>query len=148
MTMILLGWMLLSMMNHRRLPMSVLNASIVLDQRQERKCSLCLPLLVFLLQFAIMATFWLSVIWYTVGNCWVLFFFHFWISWHFTSLNRMKYPLAIVNWLFNQYGTDIRLGYDIFCAFIKTLLQSSLGAKTVAFHLQGVVPKFHGHAHN
>ena len=27
------------------------------------------------------------------------------------------------------------------------LLRSSLGAKTVVFYLQGVVPKFHGHAH-
>lgn len=60
----------------------------------------------------------------------------------------MKYPLAIVNRLFDQYGADIGLGYDIFRAFIKTLLRSSLGAKTVAFRLQGVVPKFHGHAHN
>ena len=60
----------------------------------------------------------------------------------------MKYPLAIVNRLFNQYGADIGLGYDIFCAFIKTLLRSSLGAKTVALRLQGVVPAFHGHAHN
>src|ERR1700678_2525380 len=60
----------------------------------------------------------------------------------------MKYPLAIVNRLFNLYGTDIGLGYDIFCAFIKTLLRSSLGAKTIALRLHGVVPAFHGHAHN
>lgn len=60
----------------------------------------------------------------------------------------MKYPLAIVNRLFDQYGADIGLGYDIFCAFIKTLLSSSLGAKAVAMRLQGVVPAFHGHAHN
>lgn len=60
----------------------------------------------------------------------------------------MKYPLAVVNRLYDLYGADIGLGYDIFCAFIKTLLRSSLGAKTIAMRLQGVVPAFHGHAHN
>ncbi|KAF8874791.1 hypothetical protein BD779DRAFT_1421837, partial [Infundibulicybe gibba] len=60
----------------------------------------------------------------------------------------MKYPLAIVNRLFNVYGANIGLGYDIMCAFIKTLSRSSLGEKTVTFRLQGVVPSFHGHAHN
>jgi hypothetical protein len=60
----------------------------------------------------------------------------------------MKYLLAIVNRLFDQFGSDIGLGYDIMCAFIKTLQRSSLGHKMVAFHLQGVVPAFYGHAHN
>ena len=60
----------------------------------------------------------------------------------------MKYPLAIANRLFDLYGADIGLGYDIFCAFIKTLLRSSLGVKAVALRLQGVVPAFHSHAHN
>ncbi|KAJ6474081.1 hypothetical protein DFH09DRAFT_1253687 [Mycena vulgaris] len=43
----------------------------------------------------------------------------------------MKYPLAIVAKLFKLYGADAGIGYDIMCAFIKTLLCSSLGAKTV-----------------
>ena len=60
----------------------------------------------------------------------------------------MKYPLAIVNQLIDQFGSDIGLGYDIWCAFVKTLQRSCLGPKTVAFRLQGVVPAFHGHAHN
>jgi Kyakuja-Dileera-Zisupton transposase len=60
----------------------------------------------------------------------------------------MKYPIAVVNRLLDQYGEDIGLGYDIMCAFIKTLLRSSLGAKTVGLRLQGIVPAFHGHAHN
>jgi hypothetical protein len=60
----------------------------------------------------------------------------------------MKYPLSIVNRLLDVYGKDIGLGYDIWCAFIKTLQRSSLGAKTVALNLSGVVPAFHGHAHN
>ena len=63
-------------------------------------------------------------------------------------LIRMKYPLAIVNRLMDTYGTDICLGYDIMCAFTKTLSRSVLGKKKVAFRLQGVVPSFHGHAHN
>ncbi|KAL0057720.1 hypothetical protein AAF712_015635 [Marasmius tenuissimus] len=61
----------------------------------------------------------------------------------------MKYPLAIVKALLDQYGEDLGLGYDIMCAFYKTLLQSpQLGNKVVACRLQGVVPAFHGHAHN
>jgi hypothetical protein len=60
----------------------------------------------------------------------------------------MKYPLAIVERLIDMYGPDICLGYDIMCAFIKTLSRSILGPKKVAFRLHGVVPSFHGHAHN
>ncbi|CAK5271113.1 unnamed protein product, partial [Mycena citricolor] len=60
----------------------------------------------------------------------------------------MKYPLALVNHLIDTYGADIGLGYDIMCAFFKTLLRSSLGAKVVAMKLRGIVPAFHGHAHN
>ncbi|KAJ6632028.1 hypothetical protein B0H10DRAFT_2159559 [Mycena sp. CBHHK59/15] len=60
----------------------------------------------------------------------------------------MKYPLAISNHLMDTYGEGYVLGYDIMCAFFKTLLHSSLGAKTVALRLRGVVPAFHSHAHN
>ncbi|KAJ6568722.1 hypothetical protein B0H19DRAFT_1065531 [Mycena capillaripes] len=60
----------------------------------------------------------------------------------------MKYPLAITNYLLETYGSDAGHGYDIMCAFYKTLLRSSLGAKTVALRLRGIVPAFHGHAHN
>ncbi|KAJ7834538.1 hypothetical protein B0H14DRAFT_3110028 [Mycena olivaceomarginata] len=60
----------------------------------------------------------------------------------------MKYPLAIVNYLLDTYGADLGLGYDIMCAFWKTLSRSSLGAKVTGMRLRGVVPTFHGHAHN
>ncbi|KAJ7862680.1 hypothetical protein B0H14DRAFT_3863115 [Mycena olivaceomarginata] len=60
----------------------------------------------------------------------------------------MKYPLAIVRRLLDEFGSDIGLGYDIICTFFKTLLRSSLGARVVALRLQGVVLTFHGHAHN
>ena len=60
----------------------------------------------------------------------------------------MKYPLAVVKWLYDNFGFDICLTYDIMCAFWTTLLNSSLGAETVTFHLKGVVPAFHSHAHN
>jgi len=60
----------------------------------------------------------------------------------------MKYPLAIVKQLYDEFGYDICLAYDIMCAFWNTLSKSSLGAETIAFRLKGVVPAFHGHAHN
>ncbi|KAJ7267850.1 hypothetical protein C8J57DRAFT_1435830 [Mycena rebaudengoi] len=60
----------------------------------------------------------------------------------------MKYPLALVKRLLDTYGADICLGYDIMCAFFKTLYRSSLRSDVVALRLQGVVPAFHGHAHN
>ncbi|KAF7326889.1 hypothetical protein MVEN_02582800 [Mycena venus] len=60
----------------------------------------------------------------------------------------MKYPLSMVKWLLDQYGADIGLGYDIMCAFFKTLMRSSLGARVTAMRMRGVVPAFHGHAHN
>lgn len=60
----------------------------------------------------------------------------------------MKYPLAIVNHLFEHLGPDLGLGYDIMCAFHKTLERSSLGPNVAAQRLRGVVPAFHGHAHN
>ncbi|KAJ7500264.1 hypothetical protein B0H11DRAFT_1714916, partial [Mycena galericulata] len=60
----------------------------------------------------------------------------------------MKYPLAMIKRLLDRYGQDIGLGYDIMCAFFKTLLRSSLGSRVVAMNLRGVVPAFHGHAHN
>ncbi|KAJ7690880.1 hypothetical protein B0H17DRAFT_935567 [Mycena rosella] len=60
----------------------------------------------------------------------------------------MKYPLAIMAYLYDTYEGEMGIGYDIMCAFIKTLLRSSLGRKTVGIRLRGVVPAFHGHAHN
>ncbi|KAJ7281719.1 hypothetical protein C8J57DRAFT_1056560 [Mycena rebaudengoi] len=60
----------------------------------------------------------------------------------------IKYPLAVSDHLLETYGEDQALGYDIMCAFFKTLKRSSIGAKTAALRLRGVVPAFHGHAHN
>ncbi|KAL0058192.1 hypothetical protein AAF712_015142 [Marasmius tenuissimus] len=61
----------------------------------------------------------------------------------------MKYPLVVVQALLEQYRKDIGLGYDIMCAFLKTLLRSpQLREKVIACRLRGVVPSFHGHAHN
>ncbi|KAJ8455915.1 hypothetical protein ONZ51_g12302 [Trametes cubensis] len=60
----------------------------------------------------------------------------------------MKYPLAIVNKLVDTYGGDIKIGYDIACAFSKVLRKSSIGAKVTALGVTGVVPAFHGHSHN
>ncbi|KAJ6449004.1 hypothetical protein C8R45DRAFT_1057327 [Mycena sanguinolenta] len=60
----------------------------------------------------------------------------------------MKYLLAIVAKLFERYGCDPGLSNNIMCAFFKTLLRSSLGRKTVGLCMHGIVPAFHGHAHN
>jgi hypothetical protein len=60
----------------------------------------------------------------------------------------MKYPLAMVKWLLDQYSADIGLGYNIMYAFFKTLKRSSMGARVTAMRFQGVIPAFHGHAHN
>ncbi|KAG7094740.1 hypothetical protein E1B28_005557 [Marasmius oreades] len=65
------------------------------------------------------------------------------------SRELMKYPLAIVDKLLKNYGDDLGLGYDIMCAFYKTMKQSDkLGKKITDKRLIGVVPAFHGHAHN
>jgi hypothetical protein len=61
---------------------------------------------------------------------------------------RMKYPLACLNKLFDLYGPDLGLGYDIMCDFMKTVAASSLGPRASALRLRGVVPSFHGHSHN
>ncbi|KAJ7785306.1 hypothetical protein DFH07DRAFT_948386 [Mycena maculata] len=51
----------------------------------------------------------------------------------------MKYPLAMIKRILDRYGKDIGLGYNIMCAFFKTLLRSSLGSRVVAMNLRGVV---------
>ncbi|EEB94082.1 hypothetical protein MPER_07170, partial [Moniliophthora perniciosa FA553] len=61
----------------------------------------------------------------------------------------MKYPLAIVNALIDNYGPKLGIGYDIMCAFYKTLCRSpKLRQKVIKSGLVGIVPAFHGHAHN
>lgn len=60
----------------------------------------------------------------------------------------MKYPLAVTDHLINTFGSDIALGYDIMCAFNVTLDRSSIGVKARDAGLVGVVPSFHGYAHN
>jgi hypothetical protein len=60
----------------------------------------------------------------------------------------MKYPLAITDRLIDTYGSHIALGYDIMCAFNVTLACSSIGDKARDAGLFGVVPSFHGYAHN
>ena len=60
----------------------------------------------------------------------------------------MKYPIALTNALLQRYGADIALGYDIMCAFMKTLQGSTLNNHVAGLNLHGIVPAFHGHAHN
>ncbi|KAL6307888.1 hypothetical protein BKA93DRAFT_726427 [Sparassis latifolia] len=60
----------------------------------------------------------------------------------------MKYPLAIIDKLIKVYGFNIKVGYDIVCAFAKMLARSSLGPSAAKAGVSGVVPTFHGHGHN
>lgn len=60
----------------------------------------------------------------------------------------MKYPLAHADKLLTRYGSDIALAYDIACAFTKTLATSSVGPRADRLKMRGIVPAFHGHAHN
>ncbi|KAK7049557.1 hypothetical protein VNI00_005588 [Paramarasmius palmivorus] len=61
----------------------------------------------------------------------------------------MKYPLATVNALIDGYGDNLGIGYDIWCAFTKTIKRSPLlGRKFMESKMTGVVPAFHGYAHN
>ena len=64
------------------------------------------------------------------------------------AIFRIKYPIAIVDRLLELYRSNIGLAYDIMCEFMKTVPRSSLGAKIVGLHLHGMIPTFHGHAHN
>lgn len=59
----------------------------------------------------------------------------------------MKYPLALVSELLEVYE-KIALGYDIMCVFRGTLDRSIIGPLAKEKGVQGVVPSFHGHAHN
>ncbi|KAG1833208.1 hypothetical protein F4604DRAFT_1694518 [Suillus subluteus] len=60
----------------------------------------------------------------------------------------MKYPIALVKKLMDVFRSNILYGYDIKCAFEKILLRSTLGDSAKRLNVQGVVPAFHGHAHN
>ncbi|KAG7100125.1 hypothetical protein E1B28_001905 [Marasmius oreades] len=61
----------------------------------------------------------------------------------------MKYPLAIVKQLLDDFGRELAIGYDIMCAFYTTMLRSQkLGTKVASYVVCGVVPAFHSHAHN
>lgn len=64
------------------------------------------------------------------------------------SRELIKYLFALVNKLINTYGPDLGLAYDIACGFEKSIRKSSLGAKVAQYRLRGIVPAFHGHAHN
>jgi Kyakuja-Dileera-Zisupton transposase len=46
------------------------------------------------------------------------------------------------------FGSRFALGYDIACAFFKTLMNSSLGPKACKLRIRMLVGSFHGHAHN
>jgi hypothetical protein len=60
----------------------------------------------------------------------------------------MEYPIASLKKLMDMFSKNILYGYNIKCALEKILLCSSLADQIQQLNLQGVVPAFHGHAHN
>jgi hypothetical protein len=60
----------------------------------------------------------------------------------------MKYPLATISKLVDIFAERFLYGYDIKCAFHSILQRSSLGPVVRNLGIEGVVPGFHGHAHN
>ncbi|KAG2068778.1 hypothetical protein BDR04DRAFT_1129090 [Suillus decipiens] len=60
----------------------------------------------------------------------------------------MKYLIASMKKLMDVFGRNILYGYDIKCTFEKIIQWSSLADNAKCLSLQGVVPAFHGHAHN
>jgi hypothetical protein len=48
-----------------------------------------------------------------------------------TSSHRMKYPLTIIAQMLRELGGKLGIGYDIMCAFWKTLLCSWLGNQVI-----------------
>jgi hypothetical protein len=61
---------------------------------------------------------------------------------------RAKYGLAIVEYLLENLGKDLGLGYDVGCKFGTTVAQSELGALAAELNFRSLVGLFHGHAHN
>ncbi|KAJ3740656.1 hypothetical protein DFH05DRAFT_1537544 [Lentinula detonsa] len=59
-----------------------------------------------------------------------------------------KYPLAILNRLFEVIGEGIGMGYDIGCAFGTTVANSPLSEKAKHLRFTSLVGAFHGHAHS
>ncbi|KAG1887333.1 hypothetical protein F4604DRAFT_1877759 [Suillus subluteus] len=60
----------------------------------------------------------------------------------------MKYLLATINKLMDIFAERFLYGYNIKCAFHSILQRSSLGPAVQDLGIEGVVPGFHGHAHN
>ncbi|KAG1832628.1 hypothetical protein DFJ58DRAFT_870250 [Suillus subalutaceus] len=71
------------------------------------------------------------------------------VCWHGFLLTICDmYPIASIRKLMDVFGDNILYGYDIKCAFEKIVMRSSLADDAKRLNLQGVVPAFHGHAHN
>ncbi|KAK7017068.1 hypothetical protein VNI00_018708 [Paramarasmius palmivorus] len=67
----------------------------------------------------------------------------------FVAFISMKYPLAVIHALITKLGEKLGVGYDIMCAFFTTMKRSDKLRDLIKDkHLIGVVPAFHGHAHN
>jgi Kyakuja-Dileera-Zisupton transposase len=63
-------------------------------------------------------------------------------------LSSAKYPLAIVDKVLENLGSNVFIAYDIGCTFQSTVLNSSLGDRAREQRLHFGVPLWHGWAHN
>ncbi|OBZ70726.1 hypothetical protein A0H81_09508 [Grifola frondosa] len=57
-------------------------------------------------------------------------------------------PTMIFDKLISMFQDKIGLGYDIACAFLKTLINSSLATLVKMVSITSIMPAFHGHSHN
>ncbi|KAJ7321900.1 hypothetical protein DFH08DRAFT_1030550 [Mycena albidolilacea] len=65
-----------------------------------------------------------------------------------TTVDRAKYPLAIMEELLDTFGMKLGIGYDVGCHFGTTVSNSELGDRACEKGLKCLVGSFHGHAHN
>ena len=61
---------------------------------------------------------------------------------------RSKYPLAVAEYLIENLGADLSIGYDIGCGFKDTINNSKLSSLAKVMNFQSLIGIFHGHAHN
>jgi hypothetical protein len=126
--------------------MLVLNGGRLRLPMLANRCLRCLRLPGSLCACVDMDICYLYVIWCVQASCECCLLSQILVK--LAHVYRMKYRLCVTDHVLDRYGDDPALGYDIMCAFMKTLCKSSFAKKVKDKRLIGVVPAFHGHAHN
>ncbi|KAJ7812234.1 hypothetical protein B0H14DRAFT_3090510 [Mycena olivaceomarginata] len=65
-----------------------------------------------------------------------------------TTVDRAKYPLAIMEELLDTFRMKLGVGYDVGCHFGTTVANSELGDRAREKGLKCLVGSFHSHKHN